>query len=131
MDGDFESHERDYLARIAKNKPAPAESYEQIKARLRKERTDAAKKAAREADLDAWNYAALEMVRRGDPGAPMKIGTLRFCESLLRLHCHGLVERSGRKPTFDETERIHAFLDSQVFRRYQDRLERIMTEGVR
>ena len=130
MGGDFEFYERDYLERLAKNKSAPVESYEQTTARLHRELVESAKKVARETELGAWDYAALEMVRRGDPGAPMRLGTLRFYESLLRLHCHGLVARLDRRPTFDETERIQAFLDSPAFKQYQDRLERIMTKDV-
>ena len=128
MGSDFEFYEREYLDRVVKGKPIPAESYKQLKARFRKELLESARKAAGRAELDSWDYAALEMIRRGDMRGPMKFGTVRTCESFLKLYCHGLVRRLDRKPTFDEMERIQAFLDSPAFKQYESRLKRIMTK---
>ena len=130
MDRDFEEYEREYLKRLAMDKPAPAESYRQRAARLHEELVESAKKEARNTELGSWDYAILFMIRRGDLGAPMKTGTLRYHESLLRLHSHGLVTRLGRRLTFDETERLQAFIDSPAYRQYRDRLKRIMTVEV-
>ena len=81
--------------------------------RVHAERVAAARKAATEAGLDAWDYAMLEMIRRGDVRSALKAGTMRYAESVLRLFCHGLVAKPANPPTFDEIERLQAFLDSE------------------
>ena len=130
MDGDFKDYEREYLERINEGITVHAESHEQRKARLHGEHLDDAKKAGTESKLDSWDYAVLDMIRRENLRAPMKFGTLRTCESLLKLHCHGLIRRLDRRPTFDEMERTQAFLDSAAYKQYEDRLKRIMTNEV-
>ena len=131
MDGDFDRYEAEYLKRLADGKPVSAESYEQHRARLHEEHLNAAKNTASKADLDAWDYAVLEMVRRFDMAGPLKFGTVRTFEAILKLYCKGLIRRLDRGPTFDELERIHAFLDSAAYKQYMKRLNRIITKEVK
>ena len=131
MDGDFDRYEAEYLKRLADGKPVSAESYEQHRARLHEEHLNAAKNTASKADLDAWDYAVLEMVRHFDMAGPLKFGTMRTFEAILKLYCKGLIRRLDRGPTFDELERIHAFLDSAAYKQYMKRLNRIITKEVR
>ena len=130
MDG-FEKYERDYVDRVSKRSPETTESREQASVRRHKDLVESAEKAARGSKLDAWDYAILDMVRREDFSACMVFGTLKTHESLLKLHCHCLIRPLDREPTFDETERAHAFLDSAAFKRYKDRLKKIMTKDVK
>ena len=130
MDGDLDRYEAEYLKRLADGKPASAESHEQQRARLHEERLIAVKNMADRAKLDAWDYAVLEMVRRFDMYGPLKFGTVRTYEAILKLYCKGLIRRLDRGPTFDELERIHAFLDSDAYKQYAKRLNRIITKKV-
>ena len=131
MDDEFERYEDGYLKRLAGGKPALAASNEQRRAKLHEERLNAAKNTADKAKLDSWDYAVLEMVRRFDMAGPLKFGTVRTSEALLKLYRKGLIRRLDRGPTFDELERIHAFLDSDAYKRYAERLNRIMTNEVK
>ena len=131
MDGDFERYEDEYLKRLADGKSASSKSYEQQKIEVREEHLNAVRKTASETKLDSWDYAVLEMIRREDLSGPLKLGTMKTSEAFLKLWCQGLIERLDRKPTFDELERIHAFLDSAVYNQYEKRLKRIMTNDVK
>ena len=126
MDDDFERYEDDYFKRLADGESTSTKSYE-----LHKECINAVRKTANEAVLDSWDYAVLEMIRRGDLSGSLKFGTMRTCEALLKLYCQGLIERLDRKPTFDELERVHAFLDSVAYKQYEKRLRRILTNDVK
>ncbi len=131
MNDGFERYEREYLKSVAKEDgSASGESLKQLKARRRMELLDGAKKAGTKSELDSWDYAVLDTIRRGDLHGQMKFGTLRTCESLLKLHYHDLMRKSDREPTFDETERIQAFLDSAAYKQYESRLKKIMTKKV-
>lgn len=130
MGHDFEQYEREYLERRAKGIKPDAGTLAEEAARLRRERMESAKKAATEAALDSWDYVVLEMLRREDPRIPMKVGTVRSAESFLKLFCHGLTAKLDRPPTFDELERIHAFLDSTEYKQYENRLKKLMTKEV-
>lgn len=131
MDSDFDEYEREYLERRAKGISPESGTLAENLAEMHRKRVEAARKSAAEAALDAWDYVVLEMVRRDDPRIPMKVGTARSAESLLRLFCHGLVAKLDRAPTFDELERIHAFLDSAEHKQYVARLNRLMTKEMR
>ena len=126
MDDDFERYEDDYLKRLADGESTSTKSYE-----LHKECINAVRKTASETELDSWDYAVLEMIRREDLSGPLKFGTMRTYEVFLKLYCQGLIERLDRKPTFDELERIHAFLDSAAYKQYEKRLRRILTNDVK
>ena len=89
------------------------------------------KQAALDSPLDEWDYAVLETVRRDDYSAPLKFGTVRTSEALLKLYCHGMIRRMEREPTFDEQERVQAWMDSAAFKQYADRLKRMMTGKVK
>ncbi len=86
---------------------------------------------ARTAALEPWDFAALEMMRREDMAAPMKVGTMRFTRSMLRLYAHGLVAKLDREPTFDERERINAFRKSPRFKAYADNVKDTATKDDR
>ena len=131
MDDDFERYEDEYLKRLADGKSASSKSYEQVKIELHQEHINAIRKTASETKLDSWDYAILEMLRREDLSGPLKFGTMRTSEAFLKLYCQGLIERLNRKPTFDELERIHAFLDSVAYKQYEKRLSRLMTKDVK
>ena len=92
---------------------------------------DSVQKAEVKAELDSWDYAILDMIRREDMHSQMKFGTLKTCKSFLKLYYHDLIRKLDRMPTFDEMERTQAFLDSVVYKQYKDRLGRIMTKKVR
>lgn len=124
LDDDFKRYEREYLQRHTTNIRPGTEEWRQ------RERIEAARKAATEAELDSWDYVVLEMIRREDPRIPMKIGTVRSFESFLKLFCHGLIAKLDRPATFDELERIHAFLDSAEYKQYKNRLRKLMTQEV-
>ena len=124
MNGGFERYEREYLARRGVDELTPEE-------RRWVARVEAARKAATEAALDPWDYVVLEMARRGNPRISMKVGTMRAAESFLKLFCHGMIAKLDRPPTFDELERLQAFLDSAEYRQYKDRLRKLMTEEVK
>lgn len=124
MDDDFERYEREYLDRHGKDIRPGTKEWRQL------ERMEAAKKAATEADLDPWDWVVLEMIRREDPLIPTKVGTVRSTESFLKLFCHGLIARLDRPATFDELERLQAFLDSAEYKQYEDRLAKLMTREV-
>lgn len=109
---DFEEYEKEYLERIG----------------LKRDTHEKTIKAASESPLDSWDYAVLEMVRRGDLAIPLKLGTMRATKSFLKLFCHGLVRTLGRKPTFDEVERLQAFFDSPAFSSYKSNLNKVMTK---
>ena len=126
MNNDFERYEDDYLKRLADGESASTKSHE-----LHKECINAVRKTASETELDSWDYAVLEMIRREDLSGQLKFGTMRTYEALLKLYCHGLIERLDREPTFDELERIYAFLDSAVYKQYEKRLSRLMTKDVK
>lgn len=126
MDDNFQQYEREYLERRDMDSKPDTKTKE---GRQRK-RIEAARKAATEADLDSWDYVVLEMLRREDPRIPMKIGTMRSTESFLKLFCHGLIAKLDRPATFDELERIQAFLDSAEYKQYEDRLNKLMTREV-
>ena len=126
MDDDFERYEDDYLKRLADGESTSTKSYE-----LHKECINAVRKTASEIELDSWDYAVLEMIRREDLSVPLKFGTMRTYDAFLKLYCQGLIERLDRKPTFDELERIHAFLDSAAYKQYEKRLKRILTNDVK
>ena len=89
------------------------------------------KQAALDSPLDEWDHAVLEAVRRDDYSAPLRFGTVRTSEALLKLYCHGMIRRMEREPTFDEQERVQAWMDSAAFKQYADRLKRMMTGDVR
>ena len=122
LDQDFDRYEQEYLERCARESPA---------AKAIRERRDAAKKTAAETDLDSWDYVVLEMIRREDLRISIKLGTMRSAESLLKLFCHGLIIKYERDLTFDELERIQAFIDSAEFKQYEGRLKRLMTPEVK
>ena len=86
---------------------------------------------ARAAALEPWDFAALEMMRREDMAAPMKVGTMRFTRSMLRLYAHGLVAKLDREPTFDERERINAFRKSPRFKSYAGNVKDTATKDDR
>ena len=131
MDDNFERYEDGYIKRLADGESTSFKSPGQQKIELHKEHLNAIRKTVSEAKLDSWDYAVLEMIRREDPTGPLKFGTLRTSKAFLKLYCHGLIERLDRKPTFDELERIHAFLDSIAYKQYEERLKRIMTNDVK
>ena len=131
MDNDLERYEDEYLKRLAGGKSASSKSYEQVKIESHQEHINAIRKTASETKLDSWDYAVLEMIRREDLSGPLKFGTMRTYEAFLKLYCHGLIERLDRKSTFDELERVHAFLDSVAYKQYKERLKRIMTKDVK
>ena len=131
MDDNFKYYEHEYLKRLADGESTSFKSPEQQKIELHKEHLNAIRKTVSETKLDSWDYAVLEMIRREDLSGPLKFGTLRTSKAFLKLYCHGLIERLDREPTFDELERIHAFLDSAVYKQYEKRLKRIMTKDVK
>ena len=124
LSNNFERYEREYLEKHSIDIKPGTKEWRQRK------RIEAVRKAATEADLDSWDYVVLEMLRREDPRIPMKIGTVRSTESFLKLFCHGLIAKLDRPATFDELERIHAFLDSTEYEQYEDRLHKLMTREV-
>ena len=130
MDGNFKRYEREYLKRISDSKTMRVESHDQRKTRFYKGRPDSAQKTEVGSELDSWDYAILDTIRRGDPYSSMKFGTLRIVKSLLKLYYHDLIRKLDREPTFDEIERVQAFLDSAAYKQYKNRLQRIMTEEV-
>ena len=71
------------------------------------------------------------MIRYFDMSGPLKFGIVRTSEALLRLYCNGLIQRLDREPTFDEMERVHTFLDSDAYKRYKERSNRIITKDVK
>ncbi len=83
---------------------------------------------AKTAALEPWDFAVLEMIRREDMTVPMKVGTMRFTRSMLRLYAHGLVAKLDREPTFDERERLNAFLKSPRFKAYVDNVKDTATK---
>lgn len=83
---------------------------------------------ARTATLEPWDFAVLEMIRREDMAVPMKVGTMRFTRSMLHLYAHGLVAELDREPTFDERERLNAFLKSPRFKAYADNVKDTATK---
>ena len=128
LDDDFKRYEHDYLIRTAAGEAGPqahtnAEKYAKA--------IDDMKQAALDSPLDEWDYAVREAVRRDDYSAPLKFGTVRTSEALLKLYCHGMIRRMEREPTFDELERIQAWMDLAAFKQYADRLKRIMTGKVK
>lgn len=131
MGSDFDEYEREYLERHAKGIKPESGTFTENVARIHRKRVESAKRAAAKAALDAWDYAVLEMLRRGDMRIAMKVGTVRSTESFLRLFCHGLIAKLDRAPTFDELERAQAFLDSAEHKQYVARLNRLMTKEVR
>ena len=131
MSSDYDEYERKYLERRAGGMRPESETPAAREVRVHAELVEAARKAAAKAKLDAWDYVVLEMLRRGDPRIPMKVGTVRSAESILRLFCHGLIARLDRAPTFDELERLQAFLDSAGHKRYVGRLKKLMTPEVK
>lgn len=128
---DFGQYERGYLEMVAKGVRLDPGTPAEKAARARRERMEAARKAAAETDLDQWDYVAPELFMRDDMRIPMKVGTVRSNESFLKLFCHGLIARLDRPPTFDELERIQTFLDSAEFRQYKNRLNKLMTLEVK
>lgn len=130
MGDDFDQYERDYLARLDRGDVRASETPAEGRRRVHAERVEAARKAAAEADLDAWDYVVLEMVRRGDVRVALKVGTMRCAESMLKLYCHGMA-KPDRRPTFDDIERMQAFLDSSEHQQYVARLGKIMTGEIR
>lgn len=110
LDQDFEKYEQEYLERYVRGGGQNSKSLAAKAVRERRERMDAAKKTAAEADPDSWDYVALEMIRREDLRISIKLGTMRSAESRLKLFCHGLITKRERDPTFDELERIQASL---------------------
>ena len=127
MDKSFEQYEREYLERLARSNSGSAA---ERAANAHTEPLAAVRDAAAGADLDSWDYVLLEMIRREDPRAAMRLGTMRSAESLLKLFCHGPIARR-RPATFDERERMQAFLDSAEYRQYKNRLKRLMTREAR
>ena len=129
LDDDFNQYERDYIKRIGGSDKTgsiyPGMIYTYAKA-IRE-----VKQKALDSSLDEWDYAILETIRRDDYSAPLKYGTLRTYEALLKLHCHGMIIRMERDLTFDEQERVQAWLDSAIFKQYKARLKRIMTKKVK
>ncbi len=121
-DTDFERYEREYLERIGNTN---SENDEAKQARLKREYMV---KRYSESALDSWDYVVLEMMRRDDMTIPLKLGTMRTAKALLRLHCHGMIHTLDREPTFDEMERLQAFFDSDIFKRYTSNLGKIMTK---
>ena len=92
----------------------------------------AATYAATKTSLDAWDYAALEMIGRGNRHIiPIKLGTMRTSKALLKLASHGLIFQPKRELTFDEREHIQSILDSTPLKQYADRLERMKTDKVK
>ena len=79
-------------------------------------------------ELAGEDSLVLEMLRRGDWTALMGMGTMRVTKSMLRLYCHGMIRVSERADLlFDERERMQAFLDSPLSRRYASNLAKVMT----
>lgn len=70
------------------------------------------------------------MIKREDLSIHIKCGTMRTTESLLKLNSHGLIQKQST-PTFDQLERIEAFLDSPQHKQYETRLKRIITKPVK
>lgn len=74
-----------------------------------------------------WDYVLLESVRRKDPRIRIRIGTMKVLTSLERLALAGWIEKPANKMPFDDTERLEAFRDSNEYKLYQNRLDRIMS----
>ncbi len=83
---------------------------------------------AKTATLEPWDFAILEMIRREDMTVAMKVGTMRFTRSTLRLYAHGLIGKIDRESTFDERERLNAFLNSPQFKAYADNVNDTATK---
>ena len=84
-----------------------------------------------EMPLDLWDYVVLLMLSRDEYDISIKIGTMRTAKSFLKLYCHGLIQKRNREPTFDERERLQAFMDSIIYRKYIENLNKIMTNKVK
>lgn len=78
--------------------------------------------------LNSWDYTTLLMLSRDEYDISIKLGTMHTTKSLLKLHCHGLIHKLDRLPTFDEQERLQAFLDSIIFQNYANNLKKVMTD---
>lgn len=74
-----------------------------------------------------WDYMLLESVRRGDPRIRVRIGTMKVLASLERLVLAGWIEKPTDKIPFDDRERLEAFRDSNEYKQYEERLDRIMS----
>lgn len=118
----FADYEKEYLERLGVQKLSPAEiKHVRHLADIRRKYGDS--------DLGADDRFVLEMIQRGDLFAQLGMGTMRLTESMLRLYCHGMIaaSRSDELP-FDERERLQAFQDSELFRRYQSNLKKTVGE---
>ena len=130
MGRDFEQYENDYIRRISQEQNSIARNMmtvEQMEDILLQEN---AVKIARKAELNSWDYAILEMLRRNAIGIELKFGTVRTTESLLKLYSHDFIRVVDYEPTFDELEIIQSFLDSSAYKQYLSRLEKIITAEV-
>ena len=85
---------------------------------------------AKNSKLDIFDYAILDMMNRDDYCFSFRFGMLKTCESMLKLYCHGMIEKLDRNPTFEEMEKIAAFIGSHASLQYEKMLEGIMTEEV-
>lgn len=85
------------------------------------------KEYASRTTFTVWDYVLLESVRRKDPRIRIRIGTMKALTSLERLALAGWIEKPANKMPFDDRERLEAFRDSNEYRLYQDRLDRIMS----
>lgn len=85
------------------------------------------KEYASRTTFTVWDYVLLESIRRKDPRIRIRIGTMKALTSLERLALAGWIEKPADKMPFDDRERLEAFRDSNEYKLYQDRLDRIMS----
>ncbi|MCY4491297.1 MAG: hypothetical protein OXC46_07525 [Thaumarchaeota archaeon] len=130
MDEVFKQYEHDYVQRILSGQNRDIKNVETLEAPQERLQKEMVRKVS-EVSLDSWDYAMLERIRRDDMTMEMKFGIMRTAESLLKLYCHGMVRVLDYKPTFDELVRMQEFLDSPIYKQYQSRVEKFMTEEVR
>ena len=112
-------YESDYLRRIDS---LPVDQNQKLQTKI---------ESVKNSPLNNWDYAVLECIFREDFYGTIKLGTIQFTESTLKLYHNGMIRKLDRELTFDERERLQRWLDSPMFKSYSSNLSKVMTEDAK